>query len=282
MPELPEVEIVGRNLHRWAVGKRIVQIEPLREATFQDGSLELAVQVQGSRVMGIARRGKVLLLETDGPAAWLMRFGMTGKWVQQTGAEPPARTRVRVALEDGSPLCFVDLRNLGGIWGVASAQGRDVLARVVPGKDPILEGLDGSDLEAMFYRRNVAVKALLLEQSLVSGVGNIYASEALYRAGIHPLTPAGQLEPAACGRLARAIVEVLTWAIEAEWRDEVKYFGEAGAVNIFSVYQHAGKACGRCGVTIERVVIATRSTFFCRSCQPDPALEKVAGGNAIP
>jgi formamidopyrimidine-DNA glycosylase len=128
--------------------------------------------------------------------------------------------------------------------------------------------VSGADLEPLFYRRRAPVKALLLDQALVSGVGNIYASEALYRAGIHPLTPAGDLDAGARDRLALAIVQVLSWAVEQEQRDEMKYFGEQGAVNIFSVYGREGTACSRCGGQIVRIVIGSRSTFFCPGCQP--------------
>lgn len=271
MPELPEVEIVRRNLEKWCGGARVTAIEVLRPAAFHEDSLALGLQLQGQTIGSIVRRGKALWMSSSGPTGWLMRFGMTGKWVLQSGEEPPRFTRVRLQVQraDAPPqwLCFVDMRNFGGLWGLPSELGPQRLQAEVSGIDPILDGLTGFDLERLFFGRQRPIKVLLLEQSLVAGVGNIYASESLFRARIHPSTPASALTSTQCERLAQEILGVLTWAIAAEAADEVVYQGEVGAVNPFQVYGREKEPCPVCTTPIERAVMAQRSTFWCPSCQ---------------
>lgn len=289
MPELPEVEIVRQNLERWAQGRRILKVTALRPEAFRDGSLENALQVEGHTITGISRRGKALWMATTGQVGWLMRFGMTGKWVRNVAPSPsdealPRFTRVRVDLEhDPYPLCFVDMRNFGGLWGVASERGLERLREEVSGVDPILDGLPGEVLEAILTRGATGgregssprrggtrrpIKVALMEQSGVAGVGNIYASEALFRARIHPKRPPSSLSSGEFGRLADEIVAILQWAIAAEAADEVTYQGEVGAENPFQVYGREGTPCPACGTPIERTVLAQRSTFWCPRCQP--------------
>lgn len=271
MPELPEVEIVRRNLEKWARGASILAVEALRPAAFREESLALGLQVVGHQLTSITRRGKALWMATSGPVGWLMRFGMTGKWVMQTEPEPPRFTRVRMQVQRGQEapcwLCFVDMRNFGGLWGLPSDTGPQRLREEVTGVDPVLEGLTGIDLERAFYGRKRPIKVLLLEQSLIAGVGNIYASEALFRSRIHPETPGEALTVTQRDRLAQEILAVLHWAIEAEAADEVVYQGEAGAVNPFQVYGREKEPCPVCQTPIRRVVMAQRSTFWCPTCQ---------------
>ena len=166
MPELPEVEIVRRNLEKWCVGGTVTAIDVLRPAAFHDDSLDLGLQLQGHTIRSIARRGKALWMSSSGPTGWLMRFGMTGKWVLQSGDGPPRFTRVRLQVQrepDGSKwLCFVDMRNFGGLWGLPSELGQQRLRAEISGIDPILDGLTGVDLERLFYGRQRPIKVLLL------------------------------------------------------------------------------------------------------------------------
>lgn len=277
MPELPEVEIVRRNLERWALGRRIERVEVLRAGCFRDETLSASAEVVGSTITGFVRRGKALWMATSGPVGWLMRFGMTGKWVQQS-EELPRFTRTRLWLDAGPPLCFVDMRNFGGLWAWPQAEGPQRLREEVSGIDPLLEGLSGLELGAVMAGTGQPIKVALLDQARVAGVGNIYAVEALFRAGIHPRAPARGLSVSAYERLAQALVEVLRWAVEAEAADEVLYLSEPGSVNRFQVYQREGAPCPRCAAPIQREVLAQRSTFFCDGCQREGVGSAARGG----
>jgi len=268
MPELPEVEISRRNLARWAVGSRVAAVEAIRPASFRDGTRARALDLEGAIITEVLRYGKVMFIGSDGAVGWIVRFGMSGKWVRVKENTPPKFARALLHMEDGQQLAFVDLRNFGGIWGVASRDGKAQLRALVKGRDPIINGLDGPQLEALLAGRKTPIKSLLLNQTLVAGVGNIYASEALFVAGIHPLTPAGVLTEGDSARLAEGIRERLGWAIEHEDGEEIAYLGEAGMKNAFLVYQRAGEACPRCAGEIQKIIQAQRSTFFCARCQP--------------
>lgn len=278
MPELPEVEIVRQNLERWLLGRLIVRVEVYRAGCFRtgtggDGASEdgvsgdgAAERVEGTRVTGLTRRGKAIWMETSGPVGWLMRFGMTGKWVQELEGLPRF-TRVRVLLDEGKPLCFVDMRNFGGLWVWPREEGPVRLREEVSGMDPLLEGLSGVELQAVMQNTGQPIKVALMDQARVAGVGNIYAVEALFRAGIHPRTPARGLSVEGYERLASAVVGVLRWAVEAEAADEVLYLSEPGSENHFQVYQREGEPCPRCAAPLRREVMAQRSTYFCNMCQ---------------
>ena len=269
MPELPEVEIMCRNVRRWTLERRVDRVVCLRPRTFREEGSE-ARELAGGSIARVLRRGKVMWLESDTGTGWLVRFGMTGKWVRSGRGDGALSRYARavVELDDGSRLVFEDRRNLGSIRVWRDVDGVALLRTAVPGIDPFEDGLSGADLAERVRGRRIPIKALLLDQSLVSGIGNIYSSEVLFRACLNPWRPAGSLTARECARLAREIRGVLAWAIGAFDADEIALQGEAGVGDLFAVYRRAGKPCLRCGTAIEREVIGGRAAFHCPRCQP--------------
>ena len=268
VPELPEVEIIGRNIRRWALGKRIRAFTLLRERCLEMEDIPLEALV-GARVIGVRRRGKVLLIDTDGDAALIVHFGMTGKWVRAADVLPPF-TRAYVDFDEGTRLAFVDMRCLGRIRLKDTASAAEVLRRAAPGIDPFLEPLAGARLEewlCILHGRRLEIKPALMDQKVLAGVGNIYASEALFWARLSPRLRAHRLSRGEVARLARAIERVIREAIARDDGPEILYFGEKGARNPFLVYRREGAYCVRCAKPIQRIRQAGRSTFFCPGCQ---------------
>jgi formamidopyrimidine-DNA glycosylase len=275
MPELPEVEITARNLRAWTTGRRIEAVEadpaarhvfrPARPATF-------ARAVAGASFGGIRRIGKQLLvsLERDGaPLGLLAHLGMTGKWVRRAPSDPPPRfSRARFALDDGSVLHFADMRLFGRLRLVPGARFEEVPEVAALGPDPLEEGIDPDRLHAGLARTKLPVKVRILDQALLPGVGNIQASEALFRARIDPRRRSASLSRRDAGALARAILASVRESIAREEGPEISYVEEPGSENPFLVYARAGERCPRCRrAEIRRVVQAQRSTFFCPRCQ---------------
>ncbi len=275
MPELPEVEIAARNLRAWATGRRVTAVEaepaarwvfrPARPAAFARG-------VEGASFRGIRRIGKQLLvtLERDGaPLGLLAHLGMTGKWVRRASSDPPTRfSRARFALDDGAVLHFVDMRLFGRLRLVPGARFEEVPEIAALGPDPLEEGIDADRLHAALARTRLAVKVRLLDQALLPGVGNIQASEALFRSRLDPRRRSDSLTRREAGALARAVLASVRESIEREEGPEISYVEEPGSENPFLVYAREGERCPRCRVgRIRRVVQAQRSTFFCPRCQ---------------
>jgi formamidopyrimidine-DNA glycosylase len=276
MPELPEVEIAARNLRAWSLGRRVVAAEaeegarrifrPARPRAF-------AAAVRGRRVVEIRRLGKQILLRleggADGPLGVISHLGMTGKWLRREARDaPPSHSRVRLALDDGATLHYRDPRLFGRLRLVPGARFESVPEVAALGPDPLEAGIDARRLAAAFARRAVPVKVAMLDQRLLPGVGNIQASEALFRARIDPRRPARALAPRQVQRLADAVLASVRDAIAREEGPEPAYVEEPGAPNPFAVYAREGERCPRCRrAQIRRVVQAARSTFFCPRCQ---------------
>jgi formamidopyrimidine-DNA glycosylase len=276
MPELPEVEIAARNLRAWALGRRVVQAEaedgarrifrPVRPRAF-------AAAVSGRRVAEIRRIGKQILVRLeggeDGPLGLISHLGMTGKWLRREGRDaPPSHSRARLRLDDGATLHYRDPRLFGRLRLVPGARFEGVPEVAALGPDPLEAGIDSARLAAAFARRAIAVKVAMLDQRLLPGVGNIQASEALFRARIDPRRPARDLGPREVRRLADAVVASVREAIAREEGPEPAYVEEPGTENPFDVYAREGERCPRCRrADIRRVVQAGRSTFFCPRCQ---------------
>lgn len=276
MPELPEVEFAARSLRRWAAGRRIegVLVDPKVARIFRPATPRtFAKRIAGARFDGIRRIGKHLLvtLERDGTKVGLLaHLGMTGKWVLRDGADDaPRHSRAAFRLDDGRTLHFSDQRLFGRLRLVPGARFEAVPEVAALGPDPIDDGIDAGRLAAALGRSRLAVKVRIMDQAVLAGVGNIYASEALFRARVDPRRPAGDLSRAEVARVAGAILGVLEESIARdEHGDELTYVEEPGASNPFLVYDQAGARCPRCRrAAIERIVQAQRSTFFCPRCQ---------------
>jgi formamidopyrimidine-DNA glycosylase len=274
MPELPEVETVRRVLIAggivgaridavWTSGKRLRLGRPVQ-------TRRLRALVTGRRIIGAGRRGKYLLFALDGGGAIVVHLGMSGRLLLARGVAPrPAHTHVAFCLERGRELRFVDPRRFGLVAPVRDARDE---ARIIGamGKDPLTE-LSPEDLGRLLRGRR-SVKTFLLDQRAVAGLGNIYVSEALHLAGIHPLTPAGRVRGERATALHRAIVDVLKRALRkggTTLRDFVDGDGVEGRNQEFlMVYGREGEACLRDdGGTVQRVIIQGRSTYFCPRCQ---------------
>jgi formamidopyrimidine-DNA glycosylase len=277
MPELPEVETVRRGLQGTVVGRTVVEVEVGGARTVRRrGADELRRLLTGRRLVGTGRRGKYLALLLDDGAALVVHLGMTGQLllVSRPDQPRPLHTHVVLALDDGSELRFVDPRTFGEMYvdEETGPQGLPVsFGRL--GVDPVADGLSPKNLAAALGGRRLPVKAALLDQKLVAGVGNIYADESLFRARVRPDRRCEALTPADYKRLARAITEVLQEAIEARGStlSDSQYRDVAGEVGDFqsrhAVYDRESLPCLRCRRPILRTRIAGRSSYFCPRCQ---------------
>jgi formamidopyrimidine-DNA glycosylase len=278
MPELPEVEIAARNLRAWARGRRIerAEAEPRAKRIFRpERPGAFVAALSGRRVGEVRRVGKHILLRLEDPAGGgealglVSHLGMTGKWLRRTGGEAaPSHSRARLHLDDGATLHYRDPRLFGRLRLVPGARFGDVPEVAALGPDPLEQGIDVARLSAGLARRRIAVKVALLDQALLPGVGNILASEALFRARVDPRRSARSLSRAEARRLAGAVLDAVKETIAREEGPEVSYVEEGAAENPFLVYAREGERCPRCRrALLRRVVQAQRSTFFCPRCQ---------------
>jgi formamidopyrimidine-DNA glycosylase len=274
MPELPEVEIAARNLRAWTRARTVVAAEAAPRAGYvfrPSTPAAFARAVAGARFREIRRIGKHLLvtLEKDGaPLGVLAHLGMTGKWLRRSAGDAPTRfSRARLALDDGTVLHFDDLRLFGRLRVVPEARFEAIPEVAALGKDPLVDGVDAAALGEALARSRLPVKVRIMDQAVLAGVGNIYASEACFRARIDPRRKGPTLSKVEVRRLARAIVEAMEEGIARQEGPEITYVEEGGE-NPFLVYAREGERCPRCkkGV-IRRIVQAQRSTFFCPRCQ---------------
>jgi formamidopyrimidine-DNA glycosylase len=274
VPELAEVEIAARNLRRWTAGRaiRAVEADPRARRIFRPSTpAAFARAVAGARFGPIRRIGKHLLvaLETRGaPLGLLSHLGMTGKWVLRgDGEAPPRFARASFALDDGTVLHYADLRLFGRLRLVPGARFDAVAEVAALGPDPLEEGIDPARLAEALARSRLPVKVRIMDQRILPGVGNIYASEACFRARIDPRREARSLSRAEVRRLAKELVAAFHHGIARQERPEIAYVEEGGE-NPFFVYAREGERCPRCRRgRVVRVVQAQRSTFLCPRCQ---------------
>ncbi len=261
MPELPEVECIARSLRPRLENRRILGVE-FRSALAAGGRpADLARFLAGRRICRVFRRGKFLLLELEGGLC-AIHLRMTGRLVWQ-GAEGP-HTRAVLELENGR-LVLDDIRQFARIH--AGERAPEAVSRLGP--EPL--ELAAAEFRQRLSGRRGRIKPLLLDQRFLAGLGNIYADEALHRAGIHPLAPANRLGGRRAERLHRAIVDVLEEAIAAGGSSISDYVDGAGRQGSFQqrhrVYGREGLPCPGCGAAVRRIVVAQRGTWFCPRCQ---------------
>jgi formamidopyrimidine-DNA glycosylase len=302
MPELPEVETVARDLQRWVAGARIADAEVRWDRTIAHPQPPDAfvAQVRGAEIRDVGRRAKSVLINLADGRVMTVALRMTGALiVAPPGTPDDPYARVVFRLEDGRELRYRDVRKFGriGLWeggGLRARQrprprspkGRGARERRAPyrvgdvfgrhGPEPLASTFSSARFAARLRGRSARLKTLLLDQSFVAGVGNIYADEALWRARLHPLRPADTLTPEEVRRLHRAVRSVLRQGIAnrgASFSDYVDARGEEGGnAERLYVYRRTGEPCLRCGREIERIVVGQRSTHFCPRCQrlPEP------------
>ncbi len=283
MPELPEVEVAARNLRRWAAGHRVrgVETDPRAARIFRPAAARALTQLRGARVDEVRRVGKNLLLTlTPGrrgapPLGVWSHLGMTGKWVRRrAGDPPPPSRRLSLAMDDGARLDYVDMRMFGRFRLVPGARFDQVPDLAALGPDPLNDGVDAQRLYERLQRVRLPIKVALLDQTVVAGVGNIQASESLFRAKIDPRRPARSLSRPEVRRLAAAIRASIDFTLKSFAKTgadgggaDIAYV-EENAPNPFRVYGRAGQRCPRCkDARVVRIVQAQRASFFCPNCQ---------------
>ncbi len=279
MPELPEVETVRRGLARWIPNRALTDVEvahPRAVRRHEAGAADFVDLLAGRRFTDVRRRGKYLWLPTDADVALVGHLGMSGQLLVVPPETPPQRhLRVRFRFaDDGPDLRFVDQRTFGGL--IAVAGGGDLpapLRHIAP--DPLDPSFDPAALVPALRRRRTGLKRALLDQTLVSGIGNIYADEALWRARLHWARPTATMTRPLVDRLLEALREVLTDAIAAGGTSfdalYVNVNGESGYFDrSLDAYGREGRPCRRCGTPIRRDKWMNRSSFSCPACQPLP------------
>ncbi|HWP94888.1 MAG TPA: bifunctional DNA-formamidopyrimidine glycosylase/DNA-(apurinic or apyrimidinic site) lyase [Gammaproteobacteria bacterium] len=270
MPELPEVETTRRGLTPHVVGRTVTAVV-VREARLRwPVPAALVEQLPGHRITGTARRAKYLLLYT-GAGTVIAHLGMSGS-LRLLSADTPSRKHdhVDIVLDDGRALRFNDPRRFGTLLWTSDDPLRHALLRGL-GPEPLGSDFDGPYLFARSRGRRIAIKPFLMDQKNVVGIGNIYANEALFLAGIRPGRAAGRLSRADCARLARAIKNVLERALAkggTTLRDYVREDGSPGYFRQYLyVYERDGAPCRRCRTPIKARLQGQRSTYYCPTCQ---------------
>lgn len=267
MPELPEVETVARGLGRLLAGSSIVRVQPLRADLRQPIPAALA-GVAGA-VRGVRRRAKYLLIDLD-PGSILCHLGMTGSWRLAPPGDARPHDHCLIHLADGRRLAYRDPRRFGLLDWIPAGQEHPALAHLGP--EPLDEaGFTAGHLAARCRGRRTAIKALIMDQEVVVGVGNIYAQEALFRAGILPRRAAGRVQPARLAALVDEIRAVLTAAIAAGG-STISDFRQAGGEHGWFQQQHrvygrGGQPCTACGSRLKAGAVAGRGTTWCPRCQ---------------
>jgi len=276
VPELPEVETVRRGIEGTLLGRRVVAVSVTgRRSVRRQSAPEFCASLEGRVLVGARRRGKYLLVDLDDAAVLVVHLRMSGQLLHARPESPTvAHTHVVLALDDGSEVRFSDPRTFGELFVARELDGRDApLALASIGRDPLVDGVDEAELRHRLAHRRVALKAFLLDQRELAGIGNIYADEICFVARLSPLRRSDTLTRLAVHRLVAAIDEVLTEAVtlggstlrDARYRD---LFGGTGTFQIrHAVYDRLDEPCLRCSGTIRRVRVAGRSSYSCPRCQ---------------
>lgn len=272
MPELPEVETVARQLRRAIVGKRIARVAVSAPKSVRGRHVDLAPLVRRT-VVGVDRRAKLIRIAAD-PWTLLVHLKMTGRLLLKgRGAATGPYTRAVLGFADGSQLFFDDIRRFGYLLLLPTAEAEAHFLREGYGPEPLAPEFDAAALAACLKRRSRArIKAALLDQTCIAGIGNIYADEALFAAGVRPTRPAGRLTRAETVALWAAIRDILSRSIAVRGSSAVNYRdvrGEAGGfVPFLQAYGHGGEPCPRRdGGTIRKTTVAGRGTHWCPTHQ---------------
>jgi formamidopyrimidine-DNA glycosylase len=273
VPELPEVETVRAQLAPVLGGRVVRSVQILDERLTRPVDLEHVVdRLEGRRIASVERRGKYLIVRFEGGLVLLIHLRMTGSFLIARGGDLPEdlHRRAVVRLDDGSDVAYRDVRRFGTWLVLEEDELEDYLALRL-GEEPLERAFTTRRLSRALTRRRAPIKAALLDQRVVAGLGNIYADEALWYAGIHPLRPAGQLDAEEIGAARRAIRRALRAGIRRQGATLSDYRAPNGARGTmqdeFKVYGRAGEPCLRCGTSIEKIRVAGRGTSYCPGCQ---------------
>jgi len=277
MPELPEVETIRRDIDKEFVNKRIrkVEVSGIRSVRRHETAKEFVAKVEGRKVVGTRRRGKYLLLKLDSGNVLVAHLGMSGQLLRANPKEPVSKhTHVVLSFTGAPQLRFVDPRTFGEVFVTAPERLEEEVPELAHlGFDPLDDQMAWTRFGEMLVSRHTKLKPLLMDQRFVAGIGNMYADEILFAAGLRHDRSSDNLTPQEIRRLYRAMVETLQEAIkhrgsslaDEQYRD---LFGEIGEFqHLHNVYDRAGEACPRCRSVIVRVKANGRSSFFCPHCQ---------------
>ena len=269
MPELPEVETTRRGIEPHVVGRRIHRLVVHERRLRWPVDVQTSATFVGCTIRRAGRRAKYLLLETD-VGTMILHLGMSGSLRVLPASTPRiAHDHVDIELDSGQTLRFNDPRRFGSLLFTADPATHPLLKGLAP--EPLEDGFDGEYLWKITRRRSVAIKQLLMNSRLVVGVGNIYASEALFRARVRPRRPARKLSRVECHKLARAIKATLAMAVKVGGTTLRDYVGADGNPGYFRqklyVYERAGQSCRVCGKPVKQFTQGQRSTYWCANCQ---------------
>jgi formamidopyrimidine-DNA glycosylase len=278
MPELPEVEVMRRDLDHEVTGKKIktVEVRGLRSIRRHANKKEFATALEGHRIKSVRRRGKYLVLKLDGDTALVVHLGMSGRLLREKHpkAPLPKHTHVVLTFTEGGQLRFVDPRTFGEMFVTRfDAIDQEVTELAHLGVDPLDEAMSWQSFGRTIVTKRVKLKTLLMDQKFVAGIGNIYSDEILFAAGLRWDRSSDSLSDQEIRRLSRAIVETLQDAVKyrgSSLADEqyVDLFGKPGEFqHHHQVYDREGQLCPRCRHPLVRARYSNRSTFFCNSCQ---------------
>lgn len=269
MPELPEVETVKNELAPHIVGRTVTKVTLMWEGIVRKpAAAEFRSRLTGREITGLARRGKYLLASLNNGDWLIMHLKMSGSLlVSPASAAPPRFTRAVIHLDDGTGIFFRDPRKFGRMWLVKDKD--SVIGELGP--EPLEQEFTPAVLTQVLNKRKAPIKAVLCDQHVIAGIGNLYADEALFLAKIHPLRFGGSLSAAENKRLHCAILEVLRKGIKnkgASIENYVRPDGTPGGAHLeFMVPRKAGEPCIRCGTPVERITVRGRGTYFCPKCQ---------------
>jgi formamidopyrimidine-DNA glycosylase len=274
MPELPEAETIVRGLRRAVLGRRIRRVDVVHADILRQPRRAFSAAVRHRTLTAVGRRGKNVLLHLDDGRVIAVNLGMTGGLLPFSapprGARRPSHPAVVFRFHDGGVLIFDDTRRFGTVEALTADEWRTRSTRMGP--EPLDPGFSPRQLYDDLARSRSPVRSWLLDQRRIAGVGNIYAAEALYLSGVHPLRPANRVTRTEARKLHRALREVLENAIRSGGttiRDYRNAEGDEGAyARRLHVYGRQGEPCPRCGDTVARVVFSNRSAFYCPTCQP--------------
>jgi formamidopyrimidine-DNA glycosylase len=267
MPELPEVETIRAQLSPRLEGRTLARVEILDPRLTRPHDLfEVAEELEGDRVLAVERRGKYLLLRLESGFALLVHLRMTGGFHWQ----PVTHERAVLELDDGTRLVYRDVRRFG-TWLVLEEAELEPYLATKNGPEPLGPRFTARWLGAQLARRKAPLKAVLLDQRVVAGLGNIYADEALWRARVNPLRPANEITGEEVSRIVRAVRAALRTGVERQGstlRDYAAPDGASGSMQEeFRVYGRDGEPCPRCRTTITKTRVGGRGTWYCWSCQ---------------
>lgn len=273
MPEMPEVEIIRRYLDKMVQGQQIMSVDIVlpRMIKWPDPE-KFRSLVTGQRIESMARRGKYLLMELTGGREVVFHLRMTGRLVYEPeGVNHDSHARVIFKLGNGASLVYGDTRTLGTIHGLQAGERWRLKGLSEMGPEPLSDDFTAEYLQGVAQKRKGAIKSFLLNQKYISGIGNIYADEALFLAGIHPQRPANMLTETECRKLAAAVNEVIAAGIAdggTTFRDyQNGAGGKGGHQEHLYAYGRTGQPCRKCGTPMERITVGGRGTHFCPQCQ---------------